>query len=104
MVVNAGQTEGLGDISSHLTAPERETVILFSDAGNTATISTHQRKVITKLERNPLARKVEDLSIGNQPGATFELDADLITFRRSRPQRPGAGQNLAIHRQHPNGD
>ena len=32
-----------------LTAPERETVIVFSDADDTATVHTHQRRIITKL-------------------------------------------------------
>jgi hypothetical protein len=30
-----------------LTAPERETVITFSDDSDTATIHTHQRQIIT---------------------------------------------------------
>jgi hypothetical protein len=38
-----------------LTAPERETVITFSDEDGTAMVHTHQRKIITKLEKNPLA-------------------------------------------------
>ena len=41
-----------------LTAPERETVITFSDADDTATIHTHQRRIITKLNNNPAATKV----------------------------------------------
>jgi hypothetical protein len=41
-----------------LTAPERETVITFSDDGETATIHTHQRRIITKLLNNPAATKV----------------------------------------------
>jgi hypothetical protein len=31
-----------------LTAPERETVIAFSDQDGTATIHIHQRRIITK--------------------------------------------------------
>jgi hypothetical protein len=38
-----------------LTAPERETVITFSDADDTATVHTHQRRIITKLRNNPAA-------------------------------------------------
>jgi hypothetical protein len=42
-----------------LTAPERETVITFSDADDTATVHTHQRRIITKLKNNPAAELVE---------------------------------------------
>jgi hypothetical protein len=45
-----------------LTAPERETVITFSDADETATVHTHQRRIITKLRNNPAATKVDDLT------------------------------------------
>jgi hypothetical protein len=67
-----------------LTPPERETVITFSDADNVAMVHTHQRKIITKLERNPAAEKVEDISFDGTVGAVFELPADLISFRSSR--------------------
>jgi hypothetical protein len=79
-----------------LTAYERETVITFSDADELATIVTHQRKTITKLEHNPLARKVEDLPHGSQPGGRFELPKELLTFRtkkRGAPKRPFPFQN-----------
>jgi hypothetical protein len=45
-----------------LTAPERETVITFSDEDDTATIHTHQRRIITKLKNNAAAEMVEDIS------------------------------------------
>jgi hypothetical protein len=48
-------------IGVSLTAPERETVINFSDADDTATIHTHQRRIITKLRNNPAATEVADL-------------------------------------------
>jgi hypothetical protein len=67
-----------------LTAPERETVITFSDADDTATIHTHQRRIITKLLNNPAARKIEDLTFDGTAGAVFELPAELITFRSRR--------------------
>lgn len=56
-----------------LTAPERETVITFSDADDTATIHTHQRRIITKLLNNPAAKKVEDLTFEGSAGAVFEI-------------------------------
>lgn len=70
-----------------LTAPERETVILFSDDSEMATVHTHQRKIITKLNNNPAATKVEDISHGGTPGAVFELPADRISFRGPKSKR-----------------
>jgi hypothetical protein len=67
-----------------LTAPERETVIAFSDADDTATIHTHQRRVITKLRNNPAATEIEDQTFEGSAGAVFELPADLISFRTGR--------------------
>jgi len=70
-------------VTDHLTPFERETVILMSDGDDVATISTHQRTVLTKLERNPSAVKVEDLTHGSSAGAKFEMPARLISFRRA---------------------
>jgi hypothetical protein len=83
-----------------LTAPERETVITFSDAEDTATIHTHQRRIITKLRNNPAASEVDDLTFDGSAGAVFEIPADLITFRSGRrklspAQAQAAGANLS---------
>jgi hypothetical protein len=67
-----------------LTAPERETVITFNDADDTATIHTHQRRIITKLRSNPAATEIEDLSFDGTAGAVFEIPADLVSFRSGR--------------------
>jgi hypothetical protein len=67
-----------------LTAPERETVITFSDADDAATIHTHQRRIITKLRNNPAATEVEDISFEGTAGAVFQIPADLISFRSGR--------------------
>jgi mRNA-degrading endonuclease toxin of MazEF toxin-antitoxin module len=77
-----------------LTTPERETVITFSDEGETATIQTHQRPIITKLNKNPLATKVEDISFAGTAGAVFELPADRISFLSS--YRTGAATSAQI--------
>lgn len=69
---------------SSLTAPERETVIAFSDEDDIATIHTHQRRIITKLLNNPAATKVEDLTFDGTAGAVFEISASLISFRSGR--------------------
>jgi hypothetical protein len=83
-----------------LTAAERETVITFNDADDTATIHTHQRGIITKLLNNPAATKVDDLSFDGSAGAVFEIPADLISFRSGRrkvesPAGQAAAANLA---------
>jgi hypothetical protein len=70
--------------SLSLTAPERETVITFSDADETATVHTHQRRIITKLRNNPAATKVDDLTFEGSAGAVFEIPAELISFRSGR--------------------
>jgi hypothetical protein len=67
-----------------LTAPERETVITFSDADDTTTVHTHQRRIITKLRNNPAATEIEDLSHDGTAGAVFEIPAELISFRSGR--------------------
>jgi hypothetical protein len=85
-----------------LTAPERETVITFSDADDTATVHTHQRKIITKLKSNPAAELVEDISFDGTAGAVFELPADLVSFRSQRVKRettPAQLVNLAKARE-----
>jgi hypothetical protein len=50
-----------------LTAPERETVITFSDADDMATVHTHQRRIITKLANNSAAKQIEDLTFDGTP-------------------------------------
>ncbi len=77
-----------------LSAYERETVIVFNDEEPMASITTHQRRIVTKLERNPAARKVEDLQHGRQPGGRYELDKRLITLRTKKATRPGNASNL----------
>jgi hypothetical protein len=89
-----------------LTAPERETVITFSDADGTATVHTHQGRIITKLKNNLAAELIGDFE--GTAGAVIELPADLISFRskRSTPQLTAAQRaeratNLAKARESP---
>jgi hypothetical protein len=63
-----------------LNAAERETVVLTSDADDTWTLTTHQRKVITKL-RNAGWEPVEDLHYAGQPGYRFTVPYSAITIR-----------------------
>jgi hypothetical protein len=78
-----------------LTAPERETVITLSDADDTATVHTHQRRIITKLKNNPAAELIQDISFDGTPGAVFELPADRISFRGPRRNREATPAQLA---------
>ena len=79
-----------------LSAPERETVITFSDADDTATVHTHQRRIITKLRNNPAAEMVGDISFDGTAGAVFELPVWAISFlTRKRKGNPSAAEHLA---------
>jgi hypothetical protein len=83
-----------------LTAPERETVITFSDEDDTATVHTHQRRIITKLRNNPAATELEDLSFEGTAGAAFELPVWAVSFlTRKRKGNPNAAEHLAKARQ-----
>jgi hypothetical protein len=71
-----------------LTAPERETVITFSDdADELAYVWTAQRRVITKLRANPSAELVTEGTIGTTGWAEFRLPARLISFRTRTTHR-----------------
>jgi hypothetical protein len=70
-----------------LTAPERETVIQFDDELDVATIHTHQRRIITKLKKNPSARLLEEGRFDGTAWARFELPKELVSFRSARVKR-----------------
>ena len=80
-----------------LTAPERETVITFSDEDDTATVHTHQRRIITKLKNNPAATQVDDISHDGTAGAVFELPTWAISFL-SRKRKGGPGNASALQK------
>lgn len=63
-----------------LSAEERETIIVISDASDIATIVTHQRTWLTKLEKNPAA---EEISHDNFGGKTFHIDKRFVSFPRN---------------------
>jgi hypothetical protein len=77
-----------------LTAPERETVITLSDADGTATVHTHQRRIITKLKNNPAAELIEDISFDGTPGAVFR--AAGRPDQLSRPEAKPGGDPGAV--------
>jgi len=70
-----------------LTAAERETSISMSDENDVAYIYTAQRKVLTRLRKNPAAKLIEEGNHGGSPWARFELPAGLISFRSRRTAR-----------------
>jgi hypothetical protein len=63
------------------TAPERETVIVFNDEDELASVYTSQRAVITRLKKNPAASIVDEGRFGGSPWAEFELPKRFVTFR-----------------------
>jgi len=83
--------------SLSLTAPERETVITFSDEDDTATVHTHQRRIITKLRNNPAATLIEDLTFEGTAGAVFEIPVWAISFL-SKKRKGGAGNAQALQK------
>jgi hypothetical protein len=78
-----------------LNAPERETVIVFSDADEFAEITTHQRRWVTKLRKNPAAEELEDLTFEGTKGARFRVPANLVSIR-SKQRKGGAGNIAAL--------
>jgi len=64
-----------------LTAPERETVIVMSDADELASVYTAQRPVITRLKKNRAARLLEEGRFEGSPWATFQLPKSFVSFR-----------------------
>jgi len=69
-----------------LTAPERETIISWSDADDTAGVYTAQTPVMTRLRRHPHARLLAEHRInGRIIALEFELPITCISFSR-RPR------------------
>jgi hypothetical protein len=64
-----------------LSALERETVIVFNDAEDCASVYTAQRRIITQLKKNPAATLNEEGSFEGSAWATFELPKKFISFR-----------------------
>ena len=70
-----------------LTAAERETSIVMDDAGDFAIVTTWQRPMITKLNRNAGAEKLEDLKCDGSKGAIFRVPAKLVSIRNPRAKK-----------------
>jgi hypothetical protein len=70
-----------------LSASERETVVNLNDAESVAYVYTAQRKIITKLKKNPAATLIEEGVHDGSVWARFEIPANLISFRSTRVKR-----------------
>jgi hypothetical protein len=81
---SGGSSPPLTKTQTSLTAPERETVIITSDADDTITIHTFQRSVITKLRKNPSAILIEEGMCGTTAWAKFSLPVGLLSFRSGK--------------------
>lgn len=64
-----------------LTPPERETVVNGCDADDYIEVWTAQRKIITKLRKNPSARIIGWGRHGTTVWASFRLPARALSFR-----------------------
>jgi hypothetical protein len=82
-----GDHVSAGDVAVSLTAPDRETIISFSDAQDAAFIYTAQRTIITKLRKNVAAKLVEEGEHEGSVWARFKLPAALASFRSSTVRR-----------------
>lgn len=71
------------------TAYERETIVNMNDEDGLALIWTAQRRLITRLKKNPAARLLEDGTYGRTAWARFEIPKEFVSFRsaRRRPTR-----------------
>ena len=80
-----------------LTPAERETVVLMDDESGDAVVTTWQRRIITKLEKNPAAVKVWESTLGTSRGAQFRIPASLVSFR-SKARKGGPGNVEALRK------
>lgn len=71
-----------------LSAEERETIILFSDADQECTVYTCSRPVMTKLDKlcksNPKTWKLIKQDANSK---TYQTKKSLISFRADKPKR-----------------
>lgn len=88
-----------------LTAPERETVVTMSDEDGVACVYTAQRRILTKLKKNPAATLIEEGVFEGSAWGRFEIPAGLISFRSTRvkremtpEQKAAAGERLKAAR------
>ena len=68
-----------------LTKLEQETVVTFNAQERVARISTHMKRIITKLDKlGPNCRRIEDISHGETEGYVYELPSTCVSFRNGK--------------------
>lgn len=67
-----------------LTPYERETIVNWNEAGDTASVLTYDRRLITSLRKNPAATEVHHDQASALGAAEFEFPKSLVNFRRPR--------------------
>lgn len=81
-----------------LTRDERETIVNMSDGEDIAYVYTAQRRIITRLKKNPSATLVEEGSFEGSVWARFTIPARLVSFRTgvrlTEEQRRVRAENL----------
>jgi hypothetical protein len=86
-----------------LTAEERETIVGMCDARDVAEVWTSQRRVITRLRRNPAAELTGEGEFEGTSWATFRIPARLVSFRAPRGKaspEAAAQRRAALSRAH----
>lgn len=77
----------IGETIVSLSPAERETSITFNDADGIAYITTHQRKIITKLKRNPAFTVTSTGLFEGTEWIQGHMPAELVSFRQPRAKR-----------------
>jgi len=75
-----------------LSAAERETVIVISDADDFWTIHTCQRRMVTQLLKNPVAKILENTLFEGTRFLVAEVPANGITVRKSNGRKAKSSQ------------
>lgn len=81
-----------------LTRDERETIVNMNDGEDIAYVYTAQRRIITRLKKNPSATLVEEGTFEGSVWARFTMPARLVSFRAgvrlTEEQRQARAANL----------
>ena len=81
-----------------LTREERETIVNMNDGEDIAYVYTAQRRIITRLKKNPSATLVEEGTFEGSVWARFTMPARLVSVRAgvrlTEEQRQARAANL----------
>lgn len=79
-----------------LSPDERETIILINDASENAIIYTSQKRIMTKLKRNPQARLIKtEMHDSRIIAMEYEIYAKFITIRSKDRAGIRTSENLS---------